>query len=96
MIRELEPDQIIYRNSVGLKAMMIAEGKADLYVAWSSRIKMWDTCAPTAIISAFGGHVSYVDGSPISFVGSINHKQPILISRFVPDRGLIDTLKALV
>lgn len=93
MIRRLKPKRVIYRSSVGLKGMMISEGSADLYVAWSSRIKMWDTCAPSAILHAAGCHISFVDGSAMSFMGPIDHGRPIQMSHFTPNQQLLSELQ---
>lgn len=92
MIRRLSPTNIVYKSSIGLKAMVIAEGDADFYVAWSNHIALWDTCAPAAILAAAGGHVSFVDGQPLTFSGAINHHQPVLLSGFQPGRAFFDEL----
>lgn len=72
----LKPLQIIKKGSIGLKIGLIAESKADLYVAASLRIKVWDTCAPFAILKAAGGKVFTFDGSQPVFGPSCTHTQP--------------------
>lgn len=95
LIEELKPANIVYRSSVGLKAMLILEKSADLYVAWSRHIKMWDTCAPMAIIAAAGATMCFVDGDAIKYGGEISHGKPIMIAGFVPDECLLKQLSRI-
>lgn len=88
MLKVLNPQNIIYRSSIGLKAMLILDGEADFYVAWSQQIKLWDTCGPAAIIAAASGHISLIDNQPLQFAGSISHDRPIVIARCTPDEKL--------
>lgn len=95
MVAALNPAQLLYRSSIGLKAMLIAEGIADLYVAWSRRIKLWDTCAPAAIMKACGAHVSFVDENQLSYNGSINHGAPVVFANFTPNKELFTLLREI-
>lgn len=95
LIAETSPHEVIYRSSVGIKAMLIAEQQADLYVAWSNRIKMWDTCAPCAIVRAAGGTVSFVDGQPLNFSGLPTHNRAIVVANFSLDRELAQILERI-
>lgn len=95
MIKQLKPKQLILCSSVGLKAMMIIEKNADIYVAWSHRVKMWDTCAPCAVINAAYGHISLTDGQKLNFMGPICHPGPILIANFKPDLPLFNILNKI-
>jgi 3'(2'), 5'-bisphosphate nucleotidase len=54
-------------GSVGLKMSAIAEGSRDLYVYPGSQTKIWDSCAPEAILTAAGGRVTDTDGIPLSY-----------------------------
>lgn len=54
-------------GSVGLKVSTIAEGSRDLYVYPGSQTKIWDSCAPEAILSVAGGMVTDTDGAPLSY-----------------------------
>jgi 3'(2'), 5'-bisphosphate nucleotidase len=92
LIKLLHPKTVIFRSSIGLKAMMILDQRADLYVAWSKHIKMWDTCAASAVILAAQGHISFIDGQSLTFNGPINHNGPILMANFKPNHALINTL----
>lgn len=54
-------------GSVGLKAARVAEGAGELYVHPSVGTKLWDTCAPEAILVAAGGTFSDCDGKPLVY-----------------------------
>jgi 3'(2'), 5'-bisphosphate nucleotidase len=72
-------------GSVGVKAARVIEGAADLYVHVSEGAKLWDACAPDAILRAAGGELVDLTGSPIDYRGALR----------VPG-GLIATNTALV
>jgi 3'(2'), 5'-bisphosphate nucleotidase len=54
-------------GSVGLKIGLVAEGERDLYVYTGGRTKLWDACAPQAILLAAGGRVTDIDGQPLDY-----------------------------
>jgi 3'(2'), 5'-bisphosphate nucleotidase len=54
-------------GSVGLKLGLIALGERDLYVNPSSRCKLWDTCAPEAILAGAGGVMTDLGGAPLRY-----------------------------
>jgi 3'(2'), 5'-bisphosphate nucleotidase len=54
-------------GSVGLKLCLIALAERDLYVNPSSNSKVWDTCAPEAILRAAGGRITDVHGEPLHY-----------------------------
>jgi len=95
MIKALHPRQVLYQGSVGLKAMMVVEQLADLYVAWSRHIKKWDTCAPAAIAKAAGAHIYHIDLDDLDYLGPISHQKPIMIASFAPDKTLLATLATI-
>ena len=57
-------------GSVGLKAGLIAEQKADLYVHISDRSSAWDACGPEALLKAAGGRFTDLAGRPYRYGGS--------------------------
>ena len=73
MLQELGIKERITRGSVGLKGGAIAEGEADLYVSATNRIKVWDTCAPQAILEAAGGQLTGLLGGPLSYTEKAAH-----------------------
>ena len=72
-------DDEINVGGVGLKVAMVADGSRDLYVYPGGRTKIWDSCAPEAIIVAAGGRLTDTYGDPLIY------DQPDLLNR----RGLI-------
>jgi 3'(2'), 5'-bisphosphate nucleotidase len=54
-------------GSVGLKLGLIALGERDLYVNPSPKSKLWDVCAPEAILHAAGGILTDAHGGPIRY-----------------------------
>jgi 3'(2'), 5'-bisphosphate nucleotidase len=63
----------VWRKSAGLKAALIVDDEADAYVTASRRIKLWDTCAPAAVLLAGGGEVTTLAGAPLSYEGPATH-----------------------
>ncbi len=56
-------------GSVGLKAGLIAEREADVYVHISSRSSQWDACGPEALLKAAGGRFTDLAGHPYRYRG---------------------------
>ncbi len=54
-------------GSMGVKMTVFARGLADLYVHASRGTKLWEVCAPHALLAAAGGQVSDVRGRPIVY-----------------------------
>lgn len=54
-------------GSVGLKVALIAEGSRDLYVYPGGQTKIWDSCAPEAILTAAGGRFTDSDGKELCY-----------------------------
>jgi 3'(2'), 5'-bisphosphate nucleotidase len=63
----------VWRGSVGLKVALIVDDEADAYVTASRGIKLWDTCAPAAVLLAAGGVVTTLAGAPLSYEGPAAH-----------------------
>jgi len=57
-------------GSTGVKIAAIAWGRADLYIHPSFGTKLWDTCAPEALLRAAGGRLSDLCGRPLTYRGS--------------------------
>lgn len=95
LIERLAPATLLRLSSFGLKAMMVMMGEADFYVCWSKHLSYWDTCAPQAIMAAANGTLSFIDGRPLSYQGSITHGGAIMAAHFEPDQGLLAVLKQI-
>jgi 3'(2'), 5'-bisphosphate nucleotidase len=55
-------------GSVGVKLCLIALGVRDLYVNPAAKTKVWDTCAPEAILEGAGGKLTDLFGAPIDYL----------------------------
>jgi 3'(2'), 5'-bisphosphate nucleotidase len=66
-------------GSVGVKVARVATGAADLYVHGGKGPKLWDTCAPEAILVAAGGRFTELSGEAIDYArGSLAQTGGIL------------------
>ena len=80
-------------GSVGVKLCLIAMGLRDLYVNPQAKTKVWDTCAPEAILTGAGGTLSDLFGDPIDYaelkqrrglVASNGHVHDEVIAKLAP------------
>ncbi|MBX5482908.1 MAG: 3'(2'),5'-bisphosphate nucleotidase CysQ [Myxococcaceae bacterium] len=62
--------RVIAYGSVGLKAGLVAEGEADLYLHPGDRSYRWDSCAPEAVLTAAGGVLVDLTGTPYPYDGT--------------------------
>ncbi len=83
-------------GSVGLKVGALVEGRADAYVTGSTRIKVWDTCAPVAILLAAGGVVSGLAQRPLPYDGAIVHDDGVCAWTRPAMTTLLPQLKAAI
>jgi len=60
-------------GGVGLKMGLVAEGLRDLYVYPGDKTKLWDACAPEAILTAAGGQVTDMSGAPLVYTDKELH-----------------------
>lgn len=67
-------------GSVGVKATRILEGAADLYVHPSRGCKLWDACAPDALLQGAGGVLVDLHGAPIDYRGALGLESGIIAS----------------
>jgi 3'(2'), 5'-bisphosphate nucleotidase len=69
IVDEVHPSACVRCGSVGVKITRMAQGRADLYVnpPHPGGSKLWDGCAPDAILVAAGGRVTTLLGAPISY-----------------------------
>ncbi|MCB9707599.1 MAG: 3'(2'),5'-bisphosphate nucleotidase CysQ [Myxococcales bacterium] len=70
LLAQLGIHQKSVSGSVGLKAGLIAEEQADLYVHLSDKSCAWDACAPEAIVRAAGGCFTDLRGKPFVYGGT--------------------------
>jgi 3'(2'), 5'-bisphosphate nucleotidase len=70
LIARLRIGHVIPCGSVGVKVARLVLGEADLYVHDGGGAKLWDTCAPEAVLSAAGGRLTDLRGSPIDYASA--------------------------
>jgi len=63
----IQPRLVSPMGSAGLKGALVAEGKADAYLAPGFAGKRWDACALDAIVSSAGGCVTDASGALIDY-----------------------------
>jgi 3'(2'), 5'-bisphosphate nucleotidase len=72
--------ELIPMGSAGAKAMAVVRGEADIYLHTGGQYE-WDSCAPAAVASACGLHISRVDGSPLIYNQADVYMPDLLICR---------------
>lgn len=81
-------------GSAGAKAMAVVAGDADIYVHSGGQHE-WDNCAPAAVASAAGLHVSRLDGSPLVYNRPSPFVPDLLVCRRDLARAVIEAAAAL-
>jgi 3'(2'), 5'-bisphosphate nucleotidase len=83
-------------GSVGLKVALVAEGSRDLYVYPGSQTKIWDSCAPEAILTAAGGRFTDSDGKPLCYTElALQNFRGIVASNGVVHERALDAVAKL-
>ncbi|MCC6554827.1 MAG: 3'(2'),5'-bisphosphate nucleotidase CysQ [Polyangiaceae bacterium] len=67
MLDRLGVTRVVPCGSVGVKVARVVTGAADLYVHSGPGAKLWDSCAPEAILEAAGGRFTDLAGDPITY-----------------------------
>lgn len=69
--RRLGIREILRSGSVGLKCGLIARGDCEVYLHPSSKVNLWDSCGPAAVLIAAGGVMTDIKGEPLDY-GSVD------------------------
>ncbi|VDO84711.1 unnamed protein product [Soboliphyme baturini] len=74
--------KVVTAGGSGYKALRVLNGTANMYIHVTD-IKLWDLCAPNAIIRAAKGWMTNLDGLDISFgsQGSTVNERGVLVTR---------------
>jgi 3'(2'), 5'-bisphosphate nucleotidase len=73
--------EILRSGSVGLKCGAIATGACELYIHPSSKVSLWDSGAPAAILTAAGGVMTDLRGEPLDYKSvHVGHPHGLLAS----------------
>lgn len=93
----VKPKSIRSLGSAGLKGAMVAEGKADAYVALEKAGKRWDVCALDALVTSAGGRVTDFRGQSIDYrAASLANDYGLVVSNGVLHELLLAKLSLLV
>jgi 3'(2'), 5'-bisphosphate nucleotidase len=69
------------RGGAGVKIMLVAEGEADLCLMPGRKTRVWDVCAPEAILTAAGGKMTDFGGAPLWYRGpSVVNRRGVVAS----------------
>ncbi len=72
--------ELVPMGSAGAKAMAIVRGDAEIYLHTGGQYE-WDSCAPVAVATAYGLHVSRADGAPLVYNRRDTFMPDLLICR---------------
>lgn len=84
LMEHLAPARYLESGSIGLKAALVAEGTADLFVK-DVVVRDWDIAPALAVMTEVGGVACRADGSTYEFVGSYEKRDGVI---FASDQDL--------
>ncbi len=90
--RELGVGKVTICGSAGVKAVRVAAGEADIYAQPGHAGKLWDSCAPEAVVEAAGGKVSDTLGGAFDYRGELENRRGFLAT----NARLYDRAKAML
>jgi 3'(2'), 5'-bisphosphate nucleotidase len=80
----------------GHKGAQVAEGLADAYVDTGAGTKRWDACAVDALVTAAGGRVSDVTGTPIDYrAKTLANERGLVVSNGLTHEAILARLRAV-
>lgn len=95
VLEAIDPLEARPLGSAALKAIRVAEGKADLYVQPGRCGKRWDFCAPEAIVTAAGGRFTDAFGKPIDYAhGPLENTTGVLASNGILHEAALARIRA--
>lgn len=84
-------------GSVGLKCGLIVCDECDLYIHPSPYAKLWDSCAPQAILEAAGGIMTDISGKPLDYLGAnVKNENGILASNGKAHGQIVDMMREIL
>jgi 3'(2'), 5'-bisphosphate nucleotidase len=88
--------RVVPCGSVGVKVARVATGAADLYVHGGRGAKLWDVCAPEAILVAAGGRFSDLDGRRIDYAaGGLALRNGLVATNGALHGQVVDALREI-
>ncbi|XP_067619137.1 3'(2'),5'-bisphosphate nucleotidase 1 [Eurosta solidaginis] len=80
----LSPTEVIKVGGAGYKVIQLLEGKAHAYIFASPGCKRWDTCAPEAVLEAYGGTLTDLAGVHYSYSSDVEYKNRMGVLATIP------------
>jgi 3'(2'), 5'-bisphosphate nucleotidase len=78
-LQALAVKELVAVGSAGVKGVRIAEGQLDIFAhPTSGCMKLWDTCAPDAIVRAAGGIFTDALGQAFNYRGAVSQGRGML------------------
>jgi len=90
-LKNINPSEIIRVGGTGYKSLLVAQGKADVFISMAGTSK-WDICAAEAIIRSTGGELTDLNGNRVNY----NSKEPVANKNGVVASRLIDAHKGFI
>ena len=72
----------------GLKICLVASSVKDVYIVFSPKQSLWDTCSSEIILQEAGGEITYFDGTKIDYRQSSGTK---ILNGFLVSNGRVHT-----
>ena len=84
LIKKIEFNEVKIMGSIGCKIASIIRGESDLYICLTipekSAPKDWDFAAPSAILKAAGGAITYLDNEELYYGGANFEQRGIIVA----------------
>lgn len=94
-ILDIEPADNLRMGSTGVKMTAVARAEVEVYINPRGRTKLWDSCAPEAVLVAAGGVVTDLHGRPLDYRGALANARGILASDGHDHSALVERLRPL-
>lgn len=92
--KRLGINEILRSGSVGLKCGAIATGACEIYIHPSSKVNLWDSGAPAAILTAAGGKMTDLRGEALDYKSvHVGHPHGLLASHGRLHEQIVATIK---
>lgn len=88
-LKQLGGHELLAMGS-SLKFCLVAEGRADIYPRFGLT-SLWDTAAAQCVVEQAGGHVTQLNGRPLSYADPSTILNPFFIAFAADDVDLIQT-----
>jgi 3'(2'), 5'-bisphosphate nucleotidase len=91
----IDDDDHLRTGSTGVKISMIARDEADVYVHPTRGTKLWDSCAPEALLVAAGGRLTNVFGQLLPYTDAeVENTRGLLATHGTLHDEIVDRIAA--